>query len=162
MNFEIKDGLWKSRFNIYPFATILSLLLIVLLFLLRIDSVAESAGWRKLDEGLYFGEFKPNKKSQICDNEINIIKIEPEFYSFTLLSASEHGYKLRTLKQWCSQFGLRAAINASMYQIDYLKSTGYMRNYRHINNPHINKSLGSLMAFNPVDPSFQDVRIIDR
>ncbi|MBU4427134.1 MAG: hypothetical protein KKB35_10415 [Proteobacteria bacterium] len=109
------------------------------------------------------GEFASTLKSSISNFPITILKINPEFYSFKLLCASEHDGNMRTAKQWCNEFGLLAAINASMYQdTDPLKSTGYMKNYNHINNPHINPAFGAFMAFNPVDSSLPEPRFVDR
>ena len=120
-------------------------------------------GWEEIDKGLYFGEFDPKKKSALCSDKITILKIDPEYYSFRLLCASERGRRQRTLREWAREFGLTAAINASMYQNeDFLKSTGYMKNYEHFNNPQINKSFGSLMLFNPVDSPLREVQMIDR
>lgn len=120
-------------------------------------------GWEKIQEGLYFGEFDPNKRSSLCDDKIVIVKIDPAYYSFRLLCASERGRRQRTLGEWAREFGLQAAINASMYQSeDLLNSTGYMKNHEHLNNPQINRRFGSLMLFNPVDPSLPEVQMIDR
>jgi hypothetical protein len=50
-----------------------------------------------------------------------------------------------------------------MYQAeDVLKSTGYMRNFDHVNNGCVNPAFGAFMAFNPMVPSLPEVRIIDR
>ncbi|MBW1805744.1 MAG: phosphodiester glycosidase family protein [Deltaproteobacteria bacterium] len=157
-NGPLKGILGKS-----PHTIILSLVLLFLSSLPCTSLAAEAPGWQKLDDGIYIGEFEPGKKSPLCNNRIVVIRIDPKAYSIRLLSASEHGQTLRTAKQWCIDFGLTAAINASMYlDIDYLKSTGYMRNYAHINNPYINKVFGALMLFNPVDRHLPDVQIIDR
>jgi hypothetical protein len=127
------------------------------------DSKAEANLWQMLDEGLYLGRFSSTLKSRISNFPITILKINPEFYSFKLLCASEHDGNMRTAKQWCNEFGLLAAINASMYQdTDPLKSTGYMKNYKHINNPHINPAFGAFMAFNPIDSSLPESRFVDR
>ena len=127
------------------------------------DSKAEPQPWKMLDEGLYLGEFASTLKSRISNFPITILKINPEFYSFKLLCASEHDGNMRTAKQWCNEFGLLAAINASMYQdTDPLKSTGYMKNYNHINNPHINAAFGAFMAFNPISSSLPESRFVDR
>ncbi|MGA1869800.1 MAG: phosphodiester glycosidase family protein [bacterium] len=123
----------------------------------------ESAHWDKLDEGLYLGEFYPEQKSAITDYPIIILKISPQHYSFKLMSASENGGKTRTPKQWCEEFDMLAAINASMYLKDHnLKSTGYMRNFTHINNPDVNNSFGAFMVFNPTNTLLPQVQIIDR
>ena len=70
------------------------------------DLAAESCAWLKLDDGLSLGEFNPQKKSRICNHKIIILKIDPKFYAFKLLSASGHGRKARTVSQWCNEFGL--------------------------------------------------------
>ena len=124
-------------------------------------SIAEPKIWQKLDDGLYLGEFDSPQKSPICNYPITILKIDPKLYSFKLLSASEHDGKKRTTKQWCKKFGLIAAINASMYRGDKT-STGYMKNYKHLNNTAINPKFGAFMAFNPVNSSVPFVQIIDR
>lgn len=122
---------------------------------------ADPAPWEKLGEGLYLGEFEADPDSKGCG--ITILKIDPLFYDFQIFSASEHDRRSRAVSQWTQDFSLTAAINASMYQgVDFLKSTGYMRNYRHSNNTHINRSFGAFLAFNPVDPSLPRVQIIDR
>ena len=125
--------------------------------------LAGSASWNPLDPGLSLGEFsvKTDPAGNGCG--ITILKIDPLFYDFRLFAASEHDQRSRTISKWTKDFSLVAAINASMYQgADYLKSTGYMRNYRHNNNPNINRSFGAFMAFNPVDPSLPQVQLIDR
>ncbi|NNG06919.1 MAG: hypothetical protein HKM90_04230 [Desulfobacteraceae bacterium] len=101
--------------------------------------------------------------SKVCNHEIVILRIDPKVHALRLLSASAHGRRPRTAKKWCNEFGLRATINASMYQnMDLLKSTGYMRNYKYRNNPYINPSYGAFLCFNPVDNSLPEVQIVDR
>jgi len=131
--------------------------------LLTAESMADSDAWQKLDDGLYLGEFDPQKKSEIYQCKIIVLKFDPKVYSFHLLTATEHDRKPRTAKQWCREFGLRASINASMYlSIDLLKSTGYMKNYKHVNNSHINPAFGAFIAFNPKDSFLPELQIIDR
>jgi hypothetical protein len=127
------------------------------------ESKAESELWKMLDEGLYLAEFNSTLKSRITDFPITILKINPEFYSFKLLCATEHGRKMRTVKQWCNEFDLLAVINASMYQdTDPLKSTGFMKNYNHMNNPYVNPAFGAFMAFNPINSSLPEPVFVDR
>jgi hypothetical protein len=141
---------------------IIPIAIVICVAVLCLETVAETRVWQRLDEGLFLGEFDPKKKSKIRNQKITVIKVAPEYYSFKLLSASEHGGRSRTAKQWCKEFGLVGAINASMYQrADRLKSTGYMKNYKHINNPYVNRYFGSLMLFNPVGRSLPKVQILD-
>ena len=140
----------------------LSLLISVPLLLSMAEATAESPPWQELTDGLYLGQFDPHMTSEICNHKIVILKMDPKVYSLKLLSASEQERKPRTAKVWCHEFNLLAAINASMYQsVDPLKSTGYMRNYRHLNNSHVNAAFGAFLCFNPVDSSLPEVQIID-
>ncbi len=124
---------------------------------------ADSPPWEKLEEGLYLAEFPVGESAPGKGCGITILRIDPLSYALQLFSASEHDRKSRTISQWTKEFSLLAAINASMYQgVDFHKSTGYMRNYHHNNNLHINRSFGAFLAFNPVDPSLPRVQIIDR
>lgn len=127
------------------------------------QSRVECQPWTKLDRGLNLGQFVSPQKYFKSDAPITILKIDPAFYSLKLLSASEHGRNPRTIKEWCNDFRLLAAINASMYQNeDPLKSTGYMKNYDHINNAHFNPIFGAFIVFNPIDASYPGVQIVDR
>ena len=146
---RIKDALW--------------LLLFLCLSSFSSDLRAESGDWQRVSDGLYLGQFSWSEKAGLLDHPITILKIDPKMYSLRLLCASEYGGTPRTTKQWCLEFGLLAAINASMYrQQDPLKSTGYMINYLHVNNSHINPAFGAFMVFNPVSSSLPEVQIIDR
>jgi len=65
----------------------------VFVSLLSIASVGSSQTdpWRRCDEGLFLAEFRPPQKSQGQDPRITIVKIDPKFYAFKLLCASELG-----------------------------------------------------------------------
>ena len=118
--------------------------------------------WEKLAEGLFVGEFDPSRKSPVSNDSIVVLKINPEIYAFRLLSTSEHGDKPRTARQWADDFGLLAVINASMYQEDDKTSTGYMKNFGHINNGQVNSRFGAFMVFHPNRPGIPRGQIIDR
>ena len=118
--------------------------------------------WQELEKGLYFWRFFSPQKSPVCNYPIVILKIDPKFYSFKLLSASEHEDKPRTAGKWAEEFGLLAVINAGMYIEDHKTSTGYMKNFDHINNGHINPKFGAFMTFNPISSRVPGVQIVDR
>ena len=123
---------------------------------------ARAHGWQELEKGLYFAEFVSPQNSPVCNYPIVILKIDPKFYAFKLLSDSEHGAKPRTTKEWAEEFGLLAVINAGMYREDHKTSTGYMKNFKHVNNRQINPKFGAFMAFNPVNSRVPSVQIVDR
>ena len=157
----MKSVSWKNRLN--SRLSLSALFLLMSLFSLKSHALASPQAWQELAPGLYLGEFDPKMRSKICNHKIVILKIDPRVHALRLLSASAHDRKPRTAKNWCNEFGLRATINASMYQnTDLLKSTGYMRNYKYRNNPYINPSYGAFLCFNPVDASLPEVQIVDR
>ncbi|MBW2284666.1 MAG: phosphodiester glycosidase family protein [Deltaproteobacteria bacterium] len=131
--------------------------------LMPFPSAALAGPWQALEPGLDLGKFQASKKSKLYDYPIAILKIDPAFYAFRLLSASEHDKRPRPVKAWCADFGLTAATNASMYLKNApLKSTGYMRNFSHLNNPRINGAFGAFMVFNPKVADIPHVAMVDR
>jgi hypothetical protein len=134
----------------------------IVIFLTVCNVSAEKRKWEKVDEGLYIGRFDLPKKSTLNNNfRIIIIKIDPAFYSFKLLSAKEHGLPGMTAKEWCKNFGLISCINAGMFQTDYLSNVGYMKNFEHINNKRVVTKHLSVFAANPVGPDKPQARIFD-
>jgi hypothetical protein len=136
------------------------------LLLLPIKPIYSSihADWKRLDAGLFYGEFELKQKAAAkYPYPMAVLKIDPGLYRFRLLSASEHHGKPRTVKQWCKEFYLLAAINASMYKKqNQVQSTGYMKNHQHTNNASINNRFGAFMAFDPEKTDLPPVQIIDR
>ena len=158
---QMKSAAWTHMLKRRLFAS--ALLFLMLLVSPNEGPFAQPHLWQELAPGLYLGMFDPKMRSKICNHEMVILKIDPKFHALRLLAASAHDREPRTAKNWCSRFALLAAINASMYQnMDLLKSTGYMRNYRYLNNPYINPAYGAFLCFNPVDASLPPVQIVDR
>jgi uncharacterized protein YigE (DUF2233 family) len=113
--------------------------------------------WQQVDEGLAIGEFEIAGAKPFQKTSLFIIKIDPLFYEFKLLSASELGRIALTTKQWSKKYNLITAINAGMYQTDMMSNVGFMKNFEHKNNTHINSTHKSLAVFNPkenTDPPF--------
>jgi uncharacterized protein YigE (DUF2233 family) len=117
--------------------------------------------WKRVDEGLYIGEFSFLGKSKLNASGITIVKVNPKGYSFKLLCASEHGKIKMTPKTWCQKHSLVTATNAGMYQEDGIRNVGYMKNFHHINNPRLNAVYKAVLAFNPIEPTLPEVQIID-
>jgi hypothetical protein len=117
--------------------------------------------WKKIDEGLHIGEFTLPEESKFKDSRITIVKIDPKFYSFRLLCASEHGKVKMTVKKWCQKHNLLSAINAGMYQEDGIRNVGHMKNFSHINNPRLNPVYKAVLAFNPIESGLPEIQIID-
>jgi len=109
--------------------------------------------WKRIDDGLFLGEF--------TSQNISLIKIDPKYYSFKLLCASEKNRLRMTARQWCQKHNLISAINAGMFQTDGITNVGYMKNFNHINSPRLNTTYKAVLAFNPVDATVPEIRIID-
>ncbi len=143
------------------FTRIIVLTAIVLVALFPHGSSSKEELWKKVDEGLHVGEFVQVDKSKVDASKITVVKIDPKFYSFKLLCASEHGKVRMTAKKWCQNYNLISAINAGMYQEDGIRNVGYMKNFSHINNPRLNSTYKAVLAFNPIDPPLPEIQIID-
>lgn len=117
--------------------------------------------WRVLDGGLDLAEIESPVKSTIGDSRITVLRIDPARYELRLLSVKEQGGRPLTAKEWAGAHGLVAAINAGMYQEDGRTSVGYMKNFGHVNNGHINRNQ-AILAFNRTDESVPAAQIIDR
>jgi len=125
------------------------------------EAISKEDPWSKVENGLFLGQFNPPSETLVKDSKIVILKINPTYYSFKLLCASELGKIRLTPKEWCKKYNLIAAINAGMYQKDGLTNVGYMKNYSHLNNPRLNSSYKAVLAFNRVDIRVPEVQIID-
>jgi len=141
------------------FLTISSIL--ICLTIVSPDAMSKNGPWRKVDNGLFLGQFDPFYEAPVKDSKIIILKINPTYYSFKLLCASELGGIRLTPKEWCKKYNLIAAINAGMYQKDRLTNVGYMKNYSHLNNPRLNSTYKAVLAFNRVDFNAPEIQIID-
>jgi len=109
--------------------------------------------WKRIDEGLFLSEFTSQK--------ISLVRIDPKYYSFKLLCASERNRVRMTARQWCQKQDLISAINAGMFQTDGITNVGYMKNFNHINSPRLNTKYKAVLAFNPVDATVPEIQIID-
>jgi hypothetical protein len=120
------------------------------------------AVWQELAKGLELGIFKAPRPSEIGDSNVRVLRIDPQRYQLRLLNASaiKDGRPL-SARQWSRQNGLVAAINASMYQADYLSSVSLMRTKSHINNPRLSKD-NAILAFDRKDTAVPLVKMIDR
>ncbi len=136
-------------------------LAILWVFLISSNALSQNDPWKKVEEGLYWAEFYPSQKSPVKDSKITIVKINPNFYSFKLLCASDLEKARMTAKDWCLKHNLISAINAGMYQEDGLRNVGYMKNFSHVNNPRLSSSYKAVLAFNRTDAAVPEIQIID-
>ncbi len=130
----------------------------------KISCVAVQAlnGWQILEPGLELGTFESPQIAEVGDSLIQVLRIDPRFFELRLLNASaKEAQQLLSAKIWCQTYKLTAAINASMYQKDYLTSVSLMRTANHVNNPRLSKD-NAILAFGALTADVPLVKIIDR
>jgi hypothetical protein len=117
--------------------------------------------WKFLSKGIEYGILQVKPLPEIGDGTIHIVRIDPAKAKLKLLLASEYGKKPLTTAQWCKEFNLVAAINAGMFQKDYLTNVGYLRNGSHIQNRRWNSRYKSVLAFDPRKAGIPPAIIVD-
>ncbi len=126
------------------------------------DSVKIDIQWQSFYEGLDYCEANAPIKSVVNDSKISLLKINPEKFDFRLLSASEFKKTTKTAPEWAGKFDLNVIVNAGMYDLSKgLKNKGYMKNYKHVNNPKLMEAYNAVIAFNPKNKKDKKFRIID-
>jgi len=118
--------------------------------------------WHELQRGLYFWESDAPEKSILNDSRIFILKADPQFCNFQMLCSSEHGKQNRTADVWAKDFGVNVVVNAGMFNMRNGRTNkGYLKNYSHINNPHLNGYYNVMMAMNPKQKSEPTMMLYD-
>lgn len=122
---------------------------------------AADGPWESLAPGLDLGRFSVSSGRPGEESEIVILRVDPEAWELRICCASEEDSAVNyTAREWCERRGLVAAINAGMFDIDYLTHVGYMRSGEHLNNPRVNE-YQSVAAFKPKLPGLSPFRIFD-
>ena len=119
--------------------------------------------WNTLTPGLELGVFEATLPHSIGDGEITILRIDPGLWELEFAGVSQTPDQLNqrhTAKEWCELRGYVAAINAGMFQTDYVRNVGYLKAGDHLNNPGINNYL-SVAAFDPAREGLPYFRIFD-
>lgn len=114
--------------------------------------------WLALEPGLEICEIRLNED----DSKLTALRIDPEKFDFVLGASGMDGKGPRTLEKWATDYNLTAAINASMYLPDNLKSTGYMRSGNYVNNGRIMERFGAFFVANPKKANLPRAAILDK
>ncbi len=117
------------------------------------------APWRTIEEGLDAATFTLAKNPRV---QLEILRFNPEFFTFVLHSASQNNSAPQTLSQWAISSNMVAAINASMYLPDGRTSTGYMRSGAHENNKRIAKSFGVFFLAQPIKEGLKQATLLEK
>ena len=111
-------------------------------------SASETIAWRLLQPGLEYATVVLPPVPGSSDTQLHVVRVNPRIAHLRGLMASEHGNTPRTAGQWCTEFGLSAAINLGMFKMDGITNVGYARNGAHRNNPGWN-SYQAVLALLP-------------
>ena len=153
----------NSHFN-YRFkaSSLLYLFLFSILMANGEDHVNNPVQWHELQKGLFFREIDAPEKSFVGDSRIFILKADPGKCKFLVLSASEHKKKNRSADEWAHEFGMKVVVNAGMFNMANKRTNkGYLKNYSHFNNSHLNGSYNVMMGMNPKRDSDTSMIICD-
>ncbi len=139
-------------------------------FFVSFSIVAQTAMWKELDKGLSLAILNAPVKSLLGDSKITILKIDPEYFEFDLVCASEKKFELltRPLDVWAKEQKFIAAINAGMFDgndatqpnLAGITNRGYTKDFDHYNNTQATKDK-MVICFNPKDSTVPRFRIAD-
>lgn len=139
----------------------LALLLGVLLACPAPAAPAAGGAWQELAPGLDLGEFALQNAPARGEASVVVLRVDPDRWQLGLHCASaDSGAGNRSVRQWCEQEGLVAAINAGMFAADHRTHVGYLRCGDHVNNPR-EVRYQSVAAMRPRDPDDPPFRIFD-
>jgi len=116
--------------------------------------------WQTLQPGLSYTEAFLLGQDSETEYPFHILKIDPENYSFHIVSCKTNSEPLKPIEEWCESEDFIAAVNAGMFQPDYNTNVGYMRMGEVINNPAMNH-YQSVFVTNPKNTDLPNAQIID-
>jgi hypothetical protein len=137
---------------------------------------AEIEGWRSLEPGLDLGVFTAPRPSTHGDSRVTVLRVDPAHFEPVLLMLSAERARGETgtgwtAREWAARDDLVAAINSSMFAMDFETSTHFMvgpsepgseGSLIHVNNPTMGSG-NTLLAFDPVEPKGTPaLRLFDR
>jgi hypothetical protein len=117
--------------------------------------------FRSLAPGLELGTFSADALSPSGMGTVTILRADPARWEFKLLaqSAGDAPGNL-SVAEWAHRHKLTVAVNAGMYDIDYVSHIGYMKSGSHINRKLPN-SYQSALAFGPLHDTLPPFFIYD-
>ncbi len=134
---------------------------ILLIFALLFSSFLSAQDWDAIDNGISFSQFKLSMISEYSDSKVTIVKIDPAQFDFGIYCETEYGPKRRNAEQWAEDYDLNCVINAGMFQTDYKKGCGILKNYVHVNNSIPAKDYKMYFVCNPQNDSLPEAQMID-
>ncbi|MCP4574607.1 MAG: phosphodiester glycosidase family protein [bacterium] len=108
--------------------------------------------WRELEPGLELARFDVRTRSAEAYGDLTVLRVDPRRRRLAVLTAAADGEdRPRTVRQWCKDLDLAAAVNAGMYQADGRTHVGFCQVDGQVLNGAVNDYL-SVLVCDPVDP----------
>jgi hypothetical protein len=109
--------------------------------------------WRQLEPGLELARFDVRTLNAAPYGELTVLRVDPRRWRLEVLTAqADGGDRTRTVRQWCRDFDLAAAVNAGMYQADGRTHVGFCQVDGEVLNGAVNDYLSAFVC-DPVDPA---------
>jgi hypothetical protein len=125
------------------------------------DHLKAQGPWQEIDDGLWFGTFAAPTQSIADDAEVTVIRADLGKFALRLVCAGALDSVNRTVRQWCVDQRLVAAINAGMYATDYSTHVGLCIDGQYVNNQRVRRDYKTVLAFNPVSQAHASAALID-
>lgn len=107
--------------------------------------ILATASWHPIAPGVEHRVF------ELSGSELHAVRIDPATAELGFGLRSREGGNTRTAAEWARQRGFSVAINAGMFQTDYVANVGKLVDGAHVNAPKLNH-YQSLLVFGPKDP----------
>ena len=114
-----------------------------------------------LEPGLHLAIAEAPTHTNIGDNRLYILRVDPAYFDFEIISAKTENEQPKKASDWVEKHDLIAAINAGMYQMDHLTNVGFMKDHNRFNNSKFTKD-NSIVVFHPNTDSLPPFAILDR
>jgi hypothetical protein len=113
--------------------------------------------WLQLAPGLELARFDMRSATEAAYGDLTVLRVDPRRWRLDVLTADADGEdRARTVRQWCKDLDLTAAINAGMYQADGRTHVGFCQVDGQVLNGAVNDYLSALVCdpHDPADPPF--------
>ena len=118
--------------------------------------------WQEPVSGIEYTEIGAPAASILGDSRLTLVRLDPKKLEFELLCATEHRKTPRSAPDWAEEFKLDLVFNAGMYNLSQpLKSKGFLKNGRHVNQKEVHPEYGGVFAFQPLDSLAAKANLLD-
>lgn len=117
--------------------------------------------WRELAPGLELARFDVRSRNAAAYGDLTVLRVDPQRWRLEVLAvATERDARPRTVRQWCRDHDLAAAVNAGMYQANGRTHVGFCQVDGRVLNGAVNDYLSALVC-DPRDPADPPFALVD-